>query len=175
MVDVNNVTGETDDYLATTTDGYHGTSAHTYQLSMAQNMTTDEHWLHYNTTDVYQNATTGDNTIDEEITGDNNSALLFSLLIFKWTLCPFILAGNALTIIVIKKHVKKTSPTHIVIAFLALAGFVVGITDLLNFISYLVHSKYIYDLMFWISLVATGLNMSAIFLIAFERCCLTTL
>ena len=83
MVDVNKVTDETDDYWATTRDGYHGTSAHAYQLSMAQNMTTDEHWLYYNTTDVYRsyrNVTTDDNTIDDEITGDKNSALLFSFL-----------------------------------------------------------------------------------------------
>ena len=163
MVDVGNVTDETDDYLATTAEGYHGPSAHAYEISMTQNMTTDE-----------QNVTTDDNTINEYL------APLFALLIFKWTLCPFILTGNALTIIVIKKYVKKISPTHIGIAFLAIAGLFVGIVDLLNFIIYLmrgnsVQSEYIYGLMSWITLVATGLNMSAIFMIAFERCCLTTL
>ena len=180
MADVNNVT---DDYLATTTDGFHETSALAYQMDMIENITADGHWLHFNTTDVYQffqNATSGDNTIDDEINGDKHSALVFTLLIFKWTLCPFILIGNILTIIVVGKYIKKITPTHVVIAFLSVAGFFVGLVDLLGFIIYLmngdpVHSNYIYDLMFWIALLTTGLNMSAIFLIAFERCCLTTL
>ena len=204
MVDVNNVTDETDDYWAATTDGYHGKSTHAYQIGMAQNMTTGEYWLHYNTSDVYQsyqnvttddnitdvyqsyqnvttddnitdvyqsyqNVTTDDNITDvyqsyQNVTADDNtideySTLLFALLIFKWTLCPFILIGNGLTIIVVGKYIKKITPTHVLIAFLSVAGFFVGISDLLNFIIYLmrgnsVQSEQIYDLILWMTLVA---------------------
>ena len=61
MNDINGTTDETDDYLGTTTDGYHDTSAHAYQMGLDQDLTTDEYWLHYNTTDVYhsgENVTT---------------------------------------------------------------------------------------------------------------------
>ena len=54
MIDVNSVSDETSDYLDTTADSYPDNSAQRYQMGVDQNMTADEYWLHYNTTEIYQ-------------------------------------------------------------------------------------------------------------------------
>ena len=153
MVDVINATDVPNDDLATTTDGYPDTFAHAYQMGVDQNLTEDEYWLHHNTTDVYQfflNVTTDSETAKDEITRKEESALTFVLRMFMWILSLFILTCNGLTIIVVMKYIKKVTPTHVVIAFLAFAGLFVGILPIF-------------------SLVGDG-----IVLIAVERCFLVT-
>ena len=178
---IQSVTDNKDDYLSTATDGYHDTSAHAYQMDMDQDMSTDDDWLSNNTTDVYQsywNAITDADTIDDQMTTDGYSALFSALLISSWTSCPFILTGNSLTIVVIARYIKKVTPTDVSIAFLAVAGLSVGVVDFLTPVMQLIghsaHSEYVYGLISWVNMVAMGLNISAIFLIAFERCCLVT-
>ena len=154
MIVVNSVSDETSDYLATTTDGYLDTSEHAYQKGADQNMTADEYWLHYNTTEVcqsYQNKST-----DDEKTEEQYSPLIFTLLIFKWILLPFIVTANGLAIIVVMKYVKKITPSHVGIVFLSLAGFFVGIVPFLNLVIHLmgdsVHLRYVCDVMLWLLL-----------------------
>ena len=91
-------------------------------------------------------------------------------------LCPFILAGNGMTIIVIMTHIKKVLPTHAVIAFLAFAGMFVGVDPLLCLAVYLapnsLESKQLFCLMramAWVTISARVLKASAILLIAVER------
>ena len=74
---------------------------------------------------------------DDEMTTEQYSTLLFALLIFRWILSPLILAANSLSIIVIVKYIKKVTPTHVGIAFLAIAGLFVGIVPLLSLAFYL--------------------------------------
>ena len=163
-------TNETGNYLGAT-DGYLDKSTHTYQIGVDQNMTADEYRLNNTSTHIiqsYQNAST-----DDEMTTEQFSAVLFALLIFKWILSPLILTANSLSIIVIVKYIKNLTPTHIGIAFLAIAGLFVGIVPLFSLAFYLmgnsVHCKHIYDLMVWVTLAAHGLNISAMLLIALER------
>ena len=165
MVDVNGVSTIAADYLST--------SAHVNNTGMAA----DE----YNTTEVYQpfqNVTTDVEATDNEMTTDEYTALLSTLLIFKWILSPFILTGNGLTIAVVMKYIKVVTPTHVGIAFMSFTGLFVGIIPLLNLTIYLmgdsVNTKYISILIVWFLLLARGLNVSAILLIAFERCFLVT-
>ena len=181
MVGANNVTHETDDYWATTTDGYHGTSALAHQMRFNQNMTTDEYWLHYNITDVYQsyqNVTTDGAARKNEISRGEHLTLAFILVMFMWILSPIILACNGMTIIVVVKYIKNVTPTHIAICFLALAGFFAGIIPLCRLILYLmadsVHSKFVNVLNLWVTLAARTLNIFAILLIGVERCFLVT-
>ena len=177
MVDVNNSTVVPNDGLATTTDGYPGTSAHTYQMRLVQNITTDEYWLHYNTTDVYQsyqNMTIDGKTTKDEITREEHLTTALILGMITWILSPVILICNGLTIAVVLKYIKKATPTHVVIAFLAFAGLFVGIVPALRLTLYLMgdsaYSKYINDLNVWVTVAARTLNVSAILLIAVERC-----
>ena len=173
MIDVNSVSDETSDYLDTTADSYPDTSAQTYQMGVDQNMTADDYWLHYNTTEIsqsYQNKYT-----DDEMTTEQYSTLLFPLLIFKWILFPFIVTANGLTIIVVMKYVKKITPSHVGIAFLSYTGLLVDIVPFLNPVIHLmgdsVHLRYV---IIWLFIVVPGLNISAMLLIAFERFILVT-
>ena len=169
MVDVINATDVPNDDLATTTDGYPDTSAHAYQMGVDQNLTEDEYWLHYNTTDVYQfflNVTTDSETAKDEIT--------IVLRMFMWILSLFILTCNGLTIIVVMKYIKKVTPTHVVIAFLAFAGLFVGILPIFSLVGDSVQSKRINDLNGWVTIAARSLSISGIVLIAVERCFLVT-
>ena len=103
-------TDKTDDYLSKPTDGYHDTSAHVY---MDQDMSTDGQWLN-NTTDVYQsywNAITDADTTDHQMTNDEYSVLFLALLAFNWTLGPFILTGNSLTIVIVVKYSREYRAT----------------------------------------------------------------
>ena len=181
MVNVKNVTDVPNDDLDTTTDGYPDTSARAYQMGMDQDMNTDEYWLHHNTTDVYQsynNVFTDDDMTKDEITRKEHLTSSFTLGMFMWILSPVILMCNGLTIIVVMKYIKKVTPTHVVIAFLAFSGLFVGIVPLLSLTLYLVgdsaQSKGINDLNTWVTLVSRTLNISAILLIAVERCFLVT-
>ena len=181
MDDTNGTTDETDDYLGTTTDGYHDTSVRASEMSMDQDMSTDEHWLHYNTTDVNQssqNLTTGYHQATDEITSSEISSLVFTLLVTRSILSPFILTCNGLTLIVVMKYIKKITPTHVVIAFHAFAGLLVGVIPLSHLAAYLAgisaRSKYIFRIMVWGIRVARYLNVSAIMLIAVERFFLLT-
>ena len=168
MVDVNSVTKET--------DVYNGASAHTYQMDVDQNMTVNEYWLNCNST--YINHSYNNVSTDDEMTIVQYSSILFALLIFKWILSPLIVSANGLTIVVIVKYIKKVTPTHVGIAFLAIAGLFVGISLLLNLVVHLlgnsVHSEHIYNMTVWVSLVTIGLNISAMLLIAFERFIIVT-
>ena len=181
MVDVNNITDVTDTDLDIPTDGYPDTPEHVYQMGVDQNMTADEYWLNYNTTDVYQsynNVSTDDDMTKDEITRKEQSALTFVLHMFMWILSPYILTCNGLTIIVVVKYIKKITLTHVVIAFLAFAGLFVGIVPILNLTFYLIgdsaQSKDINDLNTWVTIAARTLSISAIVLIAVERCFLVT-
>ena len=140
MVDVNSVTKET--------DVYNGASAHTYQMDVDQNMTVNEYWLNCNST--YINHSYNNVSTDDEMTIVQYSSILFALLIFKWILSPLIVSANGLTIVVIVKYIKKVTPTHVGIAFLAIAGLFVGISLLLNLVVHLlgnsVHSEHIYNM-----------------------------
>ena len=180
MVNVKNVTDVPIDDLGTTTDGYPDTSAPAYQMGMDQDKNTDEYWLH-NTTDVYQsynNVSTDDDMTKDEFTRKEHLTSSFTLGLFIWILSPVILICNGLTIIVVMKYIRKVTPTHVVIAFLAFSGLFVGIVPILSLTLYLVgdsaQSKGINDLNSWVSLVARTLNISAILLIAVERCFLVT-
>ena len=181
MVNVKNVTDVPNDDLDTTTDGYPDTSARAYQMGMDQDMNTDEYWLHHNTTDVYQsynNVFTDDDMTKDEITRKEHLTSSFTLGMFMWILSPVILMCNGSTIIVVMKYIKKVTPTHVVITFLAFSGLFVGIVPLLSLTLYLVgdsaKSKGINDLNTWVTLVSRTLNISAILLIAVERCFLVT-
>ena len=169
MVDVNNSTVVPNDDLATTTDGYPGTSAHTYQMHLVQNITTDEYWLHYNTTDVYQfyqNMTIDGTTTKDGITREEHLTTALILGMITWILSPFILICNGLTIVVVLKYIKKITATHVAIAFLAFAGLFVGILPVFRLTLYLmgdsVYSKYINDLNGWVTTTARTLSVSAI-------------
>ena len=175
MLDVKRVR-VTMDYPNTTSGGYSNTSAHAYQMGVDQNMTSDHNSVHYNNTDVpqaFQNVTT-----DDEIFTSEYPVLLLILGIFKCILPPFIWTGNCLTILVVMKYINKVTPTHVTITFLASAGFFVGIVPVLSLTFYLVgdsaHSKYIYGLNSWVTAAARTLSVSAILLIAVERCFLVT-
>ena len=172
-------TDKTDDYTSTT-DGYHDTSARSYQMNIDRNMSTYDDWWN-TTTDVHQsywNGITDVNITDDQMTIDEYSAVSLALLVLNWTLCPFILTGNSLTIAVVTKYIKNVTPTHVSIAFLAVGGISIGIVDFFDLVVHLMgystHSEYVYRLLTLVSSVAMGLNISAIFLIAFERCCLLT-
>ena len=167
MVDVNGVSN-----LGTIADDSL-TSVHVHTMAM----TADE----YDTTEAYQsfqNETTNDEATDNEMATDEYSSLLSALLIFTWILSPFVLTGNGLTIAVVMKYIKMVTPTHVGIAFMSFTGLFLGIIPLLNLTIYLmgdsVNTKYIYNSTVWVSLVAKALNVSAILLIAFERCLLVT-
>ena len=175
MLDVKSVR-VTMDYPNTTSGGYSNTSAHAYQMGVDQNMTSDHNSVHYNNTDVpqaFQNVTT-----DDEIFTSEYPVLFLILGIFMCILPPFIWTGNCLTIIVVMKYINKVTPTHVTITFLASAGFFVGIVPVLSLTFYLVgdsaHSKYIYGLNSWVTAAARTLSVSAILLIAVERCFLVT-
>ena len=167
MVDVNGVSN------LRTIAGDSLPSVHVHTMAM----TADE----YNTTEAYQsfqNETTNDEATDNEMATDEYSCLLSALLIFTWILSPFVLTGNGLTIAVVMKYIKMVTPTHVGIVFLSFTGLFVGIIPLLNLTIYLmgdsVNAKYIHNSTVWVSLVARGLNVCAILLIAFERCFLVT-
>ena len=167
MVDVNGVSN------LRTIAGDSLPSVHVHTMAM----TADE----YNTTEAYQsfqNETTNDEATDNEMATDEYSSLLSALLIFTWILSPFVLTGNGLTIAVVMKYIKMVTPTHVGIVFLSFTGLFVGIIPLLNLAIYLmgdsVNAKYIHNSTVWVSLVARGLNVCAILLIAFERCFLVT-
>ena len=119
-----------------------------------------------------------DMTTDDETTADETVLLVFILLVLKWILSPFILTGNGLTIIVVMKYIKKITPTHVVIAFLALAALFVGIVPLLNLVVYLlgdsVQAENICIVITWAKIMAIWLNVWAIMLIAVERFILVT-
>ena len=141
MVNVKNITDVPNDYLDTTTDGYPDTSARAYQVGMDQDMNTDEYWLHHNTTDVYQsynNVSTDDDMTKDKFTRKEHLTASFTLGMFMWILSPVILICNGLTIIVVMKYIKKVTPTHVVIAFLAFSGLFVGIVPILSLTLYLV-------------------------------------
>ena len=181
MNDINGTTDETDDYLGTTTDGYHDTSAPAYQMGLDQDLNTDEYWLHYNTTDVYhsgQNVTTEYHKTTDEITSSEISILHFVLLISKCILAPLVLTGNSFTIIVVSKYIIKITPTHVVISFLAFSDMFVGVIPLVYLAVYLARDlvlfKYINLMMFWVISVARSLNIYAVALIAVERFFLLT-
>ena len=161
-------TNETGNYLGAT-DSYPDTSTH-------MNMTADEYRLNYNSTHINQSSQNV--STDGEMTTQHYSTLLFAFLIFRWILSPLILTANSLSIIVIMRYIKKLTPTHIGIAFLAIAGLFVGIVPLFSLAFYLtgssVHSKHIYDLIVWVTLLAIFLNISAMLLIALERYILVT-
>ena len=173
MIDVNSVSDETSDYLDTTADSYPDTSAQTYQMGVDQNMTADEYWLHYNTTEIYQSYQ--NKSTDDEMTTEQYSTLLFALLIFKWIMFPFIVTANDLTIIVAMKYVKKITPSRVGIAFLSFTVLLVGIFPFLNLVIHVmgdsVHLRYVIICLF---IVVPGLNISAMLLIAFERFILVT-
>ena len=146
-------------------------------MGVDQNLTEDEYWLHHNTTDVYQfflNVTTDSETAKDEITRKEESALTFVLRMFMWILSLFILTCNGLTIIVVMKYIKKVTPTHVVIAFLAFAGLFVGILPIFSLVGDSVQSKSINDLNGWVTIAARSLSISGIVLIAVERCFLVT-
>ena len=181
MVDINNVTDAPNDDLEKTTDGYHGTFAHTYQMGSVQNITTDEYWQNYKTTAVYQfykSVTIDGETTKDEITREEHLTTALTLGMITWILLPVILIYNGLTIIVVMKYIKKVTPTHVVIAFLAFAGLFVGIVPILRLTLYLMgdsaYSKCINDLNGWVTMAARTLNVSAILLIAVEHCFLVT-
>ena len=117
-------------------------------------------------------------TTDDEITADETVLFVFVLLILKLILSPLILTGNSLTIIVVMKYIKKITPSHVVIAFLAIAGLFVGIVPLLNLVVYLVgdsvETKTICGAMTGAKTMAIWLNIWAIMLIAIERFILVT-
>ena len=141
MVNVKNVTDVPNDDLDTTTDGYPDTSARAYQMGMDQDMNTDEYWLHHNTTDVYQsynNVSTDDDMTKDEFTRKEHLTSSFTLGMFIWILSPVILICNGLTIIVVMKYIRKVTPTHVFIAFLAFSGLFVGIVPILSLTLYLV-------------------------------------
>ena len=134
MDNVGSFTNETGNYLGAT-DSYPDKSTHTYQIDVDQNMTAEEYRLNNNSTQMnqsYQNKST-----DDEMTTEQYSAVLFAFLIFKWILSPLILTANSLSIIVIVKYIKNLTPTHIGIAFLAIAGLFVGIVTLFSLAFYL--------------------------------------
>ena len=139
---------------------------------MDQDRSTDDR-MSYNTTHIYQFF---QNVTDDETTQDN--VVSFTIGIILWILCPFILTCNGMTIAVVVKFIKTTTPTHVVIAFLGFAGLFVGIGPLSNLALYLigdsVHSRYISNFNVWVTVVARTLNVSAIMSIAIERCLLMT-
>ena len=130
MVDVTRVSNEANDYLATTTDGYADTPDHSYQIHVDQNTTADEYWSNNNSTNIYQSYQNV--SIDDKMTIEQYSTIRFALLIFEWILSPLILLTNGLSIIVIVKYIKKVTPSHMGIAFLAIADLFVGIVPVIN-------------------------------------------
>ena len=118
--------------------------------------------------------TTDSETAKDEITRKEQSALTFVLRMFMWILSPIILTCNGLTIIVVMKYIKKVTPTHVVIAFLAFAGLFVGILPIFSLVGDSVQSKSINDLNGWVTIAARSLSISGIVLIAVERCFLVT-
>ena len=116
-------------------------------------------------------------TTDDETTADETVILVFVLLILKWILSPLILTANSVTIIVVIKYIKMVTPTHIVIAFLAVAGVFVGIVPLLNLVAYLVgdsEAEIICGVLNWAKVMSIWLSVWAIMLIAVERFILVT-
>ena len=160
--------------ISNVTDGYLSTSAHKYRKAVDQNETAGD-WLHHNTTEAYQffqNTTTDED--EDEMTTDEDDVLL-TIRIFMWILSPFILACNGLTIIVVMRFIKKVTPTHVVITFLALAGLFVGMNPLLNLIFFLIgNPKNSNDLKVWFFWAARNLSISAIMMVAVEHCFLVT-
>ena len=171
MVNISNATVARSDDLGTTTDGYHDTSAHAHQMHMNRDMSTGVSWL-------FLNATTDDEPTEDRIATDQSTVLYLTLDVCMIILSPFILTGNGLTIIVVVQFIRKVTPTHVAVAFLAFAGLFVGMIPLFSLTFYLmgdsVYSRYIDDLNVWVTVAARTLNISAILLIAVERCFLLT-
>ena len=114
----------------------------------------------------------------DETTAEEAVIFIFVLLILKSIMSPLILTVNSCTIIVVIKYIKKITPTHIVIAFLAVAGVFVGIVPLLNLVAYLVgdsvQAEIICGVLNWAKVMSIWLSVWAIMLIAVERFILVT-
>ena len=114
----------------------------------------------------------------DEITADEAVIFIFVLLILKSIMSPLILTANSCTIIVVIKYIKMITPTHIVIAFLAIAGLFAGIVPLLNLVAYLVgdsvQAETICGVLNWAKVMSIWLNGWAIMLITVERFILVT-
>ena len=166
MFEINNITDVRSDDLGTT-DGYHDTSTHSHQMGVTQDMSTDVYWL-------FLNATTDDEPTEDGIAAVEYPVLYLTLDVCMIILSPFILTCNGLTIIVVIQYIKKVTPTHVAVAFLAFASLFVGIIPLFSLTGNFVHSRYIDNLNVWVTVAARTLNISAILLIAVERCFLLT-
>ena len=127
-------------------------------------------------TDTYQpheNVTSDDNK-----TTDKYPIVLFTVLIFKWILSPFLFIENVLTITVVVRYIRKVTPTHVVITFHSISGLFVAIIQPFNVVPFFrgdsLNSKHLCGFLTWVNFVAFGLNICAVLLIAIERCFLVT-
>ena len=91
MVDIQGATNEA--------DGYHDTSAQAHQMDVDQDMSTDDDWSDYITTDVYQST--------QSTTSQEQSTMLTALFILKCILSAFLLTGNCFIIVIAIKYIAN--------------------------------------------------------------------
>ena len=92
---------------------------------------------------------------------------------------PFILLSNGLTVVIVTKYVKKVTPTHVAVTYLAITDFMVGITPWFYLTSNLTQSYWKHwrnwcTFAVWFDYVSSALSTVAVMFVAVERCFLIT-
>ena len=117
-------------------------------------------------------ATTTTTTIEQYF------GLSFYICIVECCLSLFILLGNGLTVVIVTKCVKKVTPTHVAVTYLAVADFTVGIMSWFHLTTYLIqgyrHWRNWCTFAAWFEYISSSLNIVAVMFVAIERCFLIT-
>ena len=99
--------------------------------------------------------------------------LSFYFCIVRCCLSPLILLGNRITVVIVTRYLKRFTPTHVAVTYLAVADFTVGMMPWLRLITYLTqdfsHWRNWSTITSWIENVVAAQGLNAIMLVAVER------
>ena len=94
-------------------------------------------------------------------------------------LSPLILLGNRLTVVIVTRYLKKVTPTHVAVTYLAIADFTVGMMPWFHFTTYMTQGFKAWrnwcTLAVWFNYFSSCLNIVAVMFVSLERCSLITM
>ena len=102
----------------------------------------------------------------------------FYICVVECCLSLLTLLGNGLTVVIVTKYLKKVSPTHVTVTYLAIADFTVGMMPWFHFTTYLTQGFKAWrnwcTLAAWFNYFSSCLNIVAVMFVSLERCFLIT-
>ena len=103
----------------------------------------------------------------------------FYICIAECCLSPFILLGNGLTVVIVTRYLKKVTPTHVAVIYLAVADFTVGMMPWFHLTTYLTQGDWKHwrnwcTFAAWFDYMSSAFNLLSVMLVAIERCFLIT-